>query len=214
MKTLIRVGFSAVTGVLLALDAGGQTQRSGNDAARVMQQLQQITAEKAQVQAENDKLQKELEDLKAQLAKTSGALAVSEQRVKKVEATSGKDSAAVLESNEALTKARAQLQELIGKFRETTQTLKDVEVDRDQVRTQLAGKDRELKTCVDRNAGLYMLNDEILQYLENRGMWSALKDKEPFTKVSRARLENLIEEYRYRVDELRVADKTSTAVAK
>lgn len=209
-----RLGFGTLAGLALALNAAGQTQRSGNDAARVMQQLQQITAEKAQVQAENDQLQKELEDMKAQLAKASGALAASEQRVKKAEVTSGKDSTAVQESNEALTKARTQLQELIGKFRETAQTLKDVEVDRDQVRTQLAGKDRELKTCVDRNAGLYVLNDEILQYLENRGMWSALKDKEPFTKVSRTRLENLIEEYRYRVDELRVADKTSTAVTK
>lgn len=206
---LLRVGLGAAS-LLLAFGAVGQVQRSGNDAARVMQQLQQVTAEKAQAQAENAKLKTEVEALKAQLAKASTALTVSEQRAKKA-APSAKDSAALQETNDALTRTRSQMQELVGKFRETGQILKEVETDRDRLRAQASNQERDLKTCVDRNAGLYLVSDEILRNLENRGVWSSLTQKEPFTQISRTRLENLIDDYRYRVEELRVVDKKSAA---
>lgn len=206
---LLRVGLGAAS-LLLAFGAVGQVQRSGNDAARVMQQLQQVTAEKAQAQAENAKLKTEVEALKAQLAKASTALTASEQRAKKA-APSAKDSAALQETNDALTRTRSQMQELVGKFRETGQILKEVETDRDRLRAQASNQERDLKTCVDRNAGLYLVSDEILRNLENRGVWSSLTQKEPFTQISRTRLENLIDDYRYRVEELRVVDKKSAA---
>lgn len=211
MKTLLQIGLGAAS-LLLAFGAVGQVQRSGNDNARVMQQLQQLTAEKAQAQAENTKLKTEVENLKSQLAKSTAAVAASEQRAKKVAAgLSAKESAAVQEINDALTRTRSQMQELVVKFRETGQTLKDVETDRDQLRAQASSQERDLKTCVDRNAGLYLVSDEILRNLENRGVWSTLSEKEPFTRISRTRLENLIDEYRYRVEELRVPDKKSAA---
>jgi chromosome segregation ATPase len=213
IKVLLKTGLGVVS-LLLAFGAVGQVQRSGDNSARVMQQLQQLSAEKAQAQAENTKLKTEVEDLKAQLAKTSTALNASEQRAKKVTAAASmKDSAAAQETNEVLTRTRSQMQELVVKFRETAQALKDVETDRDQLRAQGSTRDRDLKQCVDKNAGMYLVSDEILRNLENRGVWSSLTDKEPFTRLSRTRLENLIDDYRYRVDEMRVGQKKSTAAA-
>lgn len=211
MNVLLRTALGAAS-LLLAFGAAGQVQRSGNDNARVMQQLQQLTAEKVQAQAENAKLKTEVEALKSQLAKASTALTASEQRAKKVTATtSARDLAALQETNDALTRTRSQMQELVVKFRETGQILKEVEIDRDQLRAQASNRERDLKTCVDRNAGLYLVSDEILRNLENRGVWSSLTQKEPFTQISRTRLENLIDDYRYRVEELRVTDKKSAA---
>lgn len=211
MKALLQIGVGAAS-LLLAFGAVAQVQRSGNDNARVMQQLQQLTAAKTQAEAETAKLKTEVENLKSQLTKATAALAASEQRAKKVAAgLSAKETAAVQEINDALSRSRSQMQELVVKFRETGQTLKDVETDRDQLRGQLSSQERDLKTCVDRNAGLYLVSDEILRNLENRGVWSTLTEKEPFTKLSRTRLENLIDEYRYRVEELRVTDKKTAA---
>lgn len=208
MKHSIRFGLAL--SVVLAMTASAQTQRSGNDTARVMAQLQQLTAEKSQLSTENERLKKELEDLKAQLGKASSAQSAAEQRARKLEGNT-RDSAALQESNDALSKARTQTQELVGKFRETAQQLKDVESDRSEVRSQLTLRERELKTCVDRNAQLYIVTDEILGRMESRGSWQSLKDKEPFTQLSRTRLENLIEDYRYRVDELRIGTQPTTA---
>jgi len=108
-----------------------------------------------------------------------------------------------------LETTRNQLQELIGKFRETAQSLRDVETDRADVRTQLATKQRELNVCVDRNAEMYFLTNETLDRLAARGAFSAFTDHEPFTRISRTRLDNLIEDYRYRVNELHVEKSTA-----
>ena len=84
------------------------------------------------------------------------------------------------------------------------QTLKDVETERDGLRSATAGKERELTACVDKNAQLYLLGQEVLNEMESGGVWSALTAKEPFTRLSRTRFENLIDDYRYRVDELKL----------
>jgi len=213
MTVLSRMTLGAVS-LLLAFSAVAQVQRSGDANARVVQQLQQLTAEKAAAQAENAKLKTEVDNLKAQLTKATSALSASEQRAKQVAAgTSAKEAAAMQEINDALSRSRSQTQELLGKYRETAQALKDVEIDRSQLRAQASTQERDLKTCVDRNAGMYLLTDEILRKVEDRGVWSSLTEKEPFTKISRTRLENLIDDYRYRVDELRVKDKTAIAPA-
>lgn len=213
MTVLSRMTLGMVS-LLLAFGAVAQVQRSGDSNARVMQQLQQLTAEKAAAQAENAKLKTEVDNLKAQLTKATSALSASEQRAKQVAAgVSAKEAAAMQEINDALSRSRSQTQELLGKYREMAQNLKDVETDRDQLRANASTQERDLKTCIDRNAGMYMVTDEILRKVENRGMWSALSEKEPFTKISRTRLENLIEDYRYRVDELRMKDKPAAAAA-
>jgi uncharacterized phage infection (PIP) family protein YhgE len=168
-----------------------------------MQQIQQLTAERIQLQSDNTKLKSEVDDLKKQLQQATSGKAALEAKAKNLEVAAGRNEASSKDSTEQLEKSRAQLQEVIGKFRETTQTLRDIETDRNEKKTQLAQRDVAFKQCVDRNAGLYTLGSEILDKLEHRGVWDAMKGAEPFTKLSRTRLENLIDDYRYRVDELK-----------
>lgn len=192
---------------MLASGANAQVQRSGNADARVAQQLQQLTSERSALQAENAKLKQELEQAKAQLQKTGAATKALETRNRALEASAGHGTAASQQAEEQLERTRAQLQELVSKFRETAQTLRDVETERGTVQGQLAIKERELKTCIDRNAALYNLNTEVLDRMENRGFWSSVAEREPFTRLKRVELENLIEDYKYRADELRLQQR-------
>lgn len=194
----------AVTLCLLATASQAQVQRSGNADARVAQQLQQLASEKVALQAENSKLKQELEQIKAQLQKSSSAAKDLENRNRALQASSVNRATSNQQAEEQLEHSRAQLQELVTKFRETAQTLRDVELDRATAKTQLAAKEREYKVCVDRNAAMYELNDEVLDRMEDRGFWSQLAEREPFTRQKRTQLENLIDDYRYRVEELRV----------
>jgi len=98
---------------------------------------------------------------------------------------------------------------LIGKIRETAQTLREVETDRSQARSELSVKQRELNVCVDRNAEMYLLTNETLDRLPGRGAFATFADHEPFTRLSRTRLDNLIEDYRYRIEKLRVEKSTA-----
>jgi len=203
MKQKILLALLA-SGLLIGSFSEAQTQRSGNDATRVMQQLQQVTAEKTRLQAENDAMKKQLEELKAKLAKSGADQSVVQQQKRELEASNARQK----ESTDALEQQRTRMQELIGKFRETATQLQTVEADREQLKVSMTSRERDYKTCVDRNAGLYFLNDEILHRLEDRSWWDKTSEREPFTRIARTRLENLVDEYRDRVEELRVTRKT------
>jgi len=194
----------AVMLCLVGTATQAQTQRSGNADARVAQQLQQLANEKVALQAENNKLKQELEQVKAQLQKSAGTAKELEGRNRALQAASTNRASGDQQTEAQLERTRAQMQELVTKFRETAQTLRDVEMDRATAKSQLAAKEREFKVCVDRNAALYELNDEVLDRMEDRGFWSQLAEREPFTRLKRTQLENLIDDYRYRVEELRV----------
>jgi chromosome segregation ATPase len=181
-----------------------QAVRSGADNARVLQQMQQLAAERTALQADNAKLKDEVADLKKKLDQATTDSAAVAARTKNLQ----QESALAVESKkqmaESLEKSRGQMQELISHFRETAQNLKSVEVERNELRSQLDARNRAYATCVDRNVGLYEINRETLDRLEKHGFWSEVRDVEPFTQLSRARLENLIDAYRYRIEELKV----------
>jgi hypothetical protein len=49
--------------------------------------------------------------------------------------------------------------------------------------------------------------------MENRGFWSSLTEREPFTQLKRVELENLVEDYKYRADELRLQEQQRASAA-
>jgi ribosomal protein S19E (S16A) len=51
---------------------------------------------------------------------------------------------------------------------------------------------------------LYEINREILNRYEHVGLFTKVSADEPFTKITRTRLENLADEYRQRAQELQV----------
>ncbi len=212
MKKISYVSYVSIVMVVAAVQpCVAQTQRSGNDSTRIVQQLQQVTAEKARLQQDNDALKKELDEVKIKYSQAGAELGKAQQRVRQLESASSKQPVSNPGTEEALEKSKAQLQELIGKFRETAQSLKDAEVDRDGQVAARAAKERELSACVDKNAQMYLLSTEVLDRMEGQGVWSAMKTKEPFTRLSRTRLENLIDDYRSRVNELKLANKSASA---
>lgn len=205
MKTVtMLLSAVCVAAMSATVPAAAQTERSGNADARVVQQLQQLSVERAALQSENARLKEDVERLKKDLEKAGSGRAALEQRARAAEATANRGEASGKQAEEQLERTRAQTQELITKFRETAQTLRDVETDRAAVKGQLAGRERELNTCIDRNAGLYNLNAEVLDRMANRGFWSTVSEREPFTRLKRVELENLIDDYKYRADELRL----------
>lgn len=195
----------AISGLFLGPPQGyAQAVRSGGDNARATQQMQQLASERTALQADNAKLKAQVDELKAKLDKVSTESTSLSARIKNIETESNRGTESNKQLTDSLEKSRAQMQELITRFRETAQNLKAVEIERNDLRGQLDLRVRELHTCVDHNVDLYEVNRETLDRLDKRGFWSALGNAEPFTQLARARLENLIDAYRYRIDELRI----------
>jgi chromosome segregation ATPase len=211
-------GWLAVLTSVLAMVAGypalAQTARSGGNAsAQLMQQMQQLASERTTLQAENDKLKKQLADL----TKDRDALKAGQQTVDR----RAKESAAALQHSNAqretvdqeLTQTKAKMQELIAKFRETLTKMRDIETENTATKQTLAKREHELSSCVDRNVGLYKLNDEILTHLDRKssGLGSCMASTEPFTKIKRVRNENLVDDYRGRAQDLQVPPQVKPA---
>lgn len=57
-----------------------------------------------------------------------------------------------------------------------------------------------LSTCIERNLALYGTGIELLDRYGQRGFWQSLANHEPVLQLSRVKLENLIEDYRDRLD--------------
>lgn len=205
----------AVLAAGLVLGLGGQvvaqTQRSGSDNARLMQQLQQLTSDRARLQQDNAELQRRLGEQKGMVAGAGAEQARQGARVHRLQAENERLQASEAAASAALEKSRTQLQELVGRYRELAQTLRDTESERSGLQGSLQAARTGLDSCADRNAKLYLLGVDILDRLESRGFWSAVKDREAFTRLSRTRLENLVDDYRDRLQALRLAGTPAQA---
>jgi chromosome segregation ATPase len=184
--------------------AHAQTARSGSGPSAQMQaQMQQLASERTQLQAENARLRKELADLKKDRDALDSAKRAAEGRARSSQAAISSSAAQRQSAERDLEQQRARTEELVAEFRKTAQLLRDVESDRTTTKQSLATRDQELRVCVDRNRELYKVNGEVLDRLERRGAFGAAV-AEPFTRLKRTQLENLIEDYRYRADEQQV----------
>jgi chromosome segregation ATPase len=201
---LQRLTVSLMLAITAVSAAHGQTARSGSGpSAQIQAQLQQLASERTQLQAENERLKKELADLKKDRDALDSAKKAAEGRARASQAAISSSAAQRQSAEQDLEQQRARTEELVAEFRKTAQLLRDVESDRTTTKQSLATRDQELRVCADRNLALYKLNGEVLDRLEKRGAFGAAV-AEPFTRLKRTQLENLIEDYRYRANEQQV----------
>jgi hypothetical protein len=194
--------------------AEAQAVRSGGDNARAMQELQQLATERTALKADNAKLKDQVADLQKKLDKATAESSAVSARAKQLDAAAARGAESGKLASDALEKSRTQMQELITRFRETAQNLKNVETERNALRGELQVRDREYNVCVERNVGLFEVGREALDRLDQHGFWSKVRESEPFTQLARARLDNLIDDDRQRLKELRLEESKKKIVEK
>jgi len=198
--------------MIAALVAGGsvhaQTQRSGGgEAQKFMQQYQQLAAEHAAMQAQLADLKKQLDAAKADKAE----LAVVKKERDAAKASVGAAAATLSQAEktksaaeQSLEQSKQRMNELVARFRETLQNMKEIESDRNDSRKQLAERSTAYGQCVEDNLQLYKLSREVLDRYEHVGLFTKISASEPFTRITRTRIENFAEEYRIKADALKL----------
>jgi chromosome segregation ATPase len=193
---------------LIATNVAAQVQRSGGGGgaanAQLMMQYQQASSERSQLQADNAKLKKDLEELKKQLDAATRQAATSKVGVSRGAAELATAQAANERSARDLADSKARIQELIGKFRETITQLRAVEAERTQFQQQLAQSKDAFDQCAERNYALYQVNNEVLDRYAHEGTFGHLARAEPFTRIKRTQIDNLVLEYKQRAEEVRM----------
>jgi chromosome segregation ATPase len=185
--------------------AYAQVQRSGGEAQKFMQQYQQMAAEKTALQGQVEQMKKDLDAANASLA------AVKKERdllKARPAGASPADVAALTASKAAaersLEESKQRTVELVTRFRETVKNLKDVEADRTKMRSDLEARNTAFDKCAQNNQQLLDINADILNRYEHVGLFTKVGTVEPFTKLTRTRMDNLVVETRARAEELRV----------
>lgn len=210
---LSRTAAVAVAMIGLGVSAAqAQVARSGGGAsagqsAELVKQLQQLASERTALTAENAKLKKDLEDARKERDGLKGAQQALERQLKASTATvkALQDGAAARRNaaDQELARTKDNLQQLIARFRDTVQTMRQIETDRAAAKQTIAARDQSLNLCIDRNLALYRMNQEVLGRLEHQGVWGRLARAEPFTQIKRIELENLVDEYKSRAEDQR-----------
>ena len=199
----------AALGVLVWGPAGplsAQEARSGGgggESARIIQQYQQLAAEKTSLEAQVASLKHDLDAAKGELTTVKKERDALKSRSASVgaslsELTAGKEAA-----EKSAEQLKERMSELVTHYRETASNLKQVETDREQLRGKLAERSAAYDRCAADNLSLYEINAEILKRYEHVGLFTRVSSAEPFTRITRSRIENLVDEYRARALELR-----------
>jgi SMC interacting uncharacterized protein involved in chromosome segregation len=199
--------------LLFSLCARAQAPRSGGgETQKFMQQYQQMAAEKTALQTQLTQMKKDLDTAQTDLAATK-----KERDALKAQKARGDGSAAqIAQLNAAKESAEKSLEqfkqrttELVARFRETATTLKEVESSRNQLQADVRERSSAYDKCAQNNLGLFEINSEILDRYEHVGMFTKVGTADPFTRIARTRIENLVTEYRERALELKAKKPNS-----
>lgn len=197
-----------------------QTPRGGgggsSESQRIMQQYQQVSSEKAALQAQVAQMKKDLDGANTELAQVKKerdalkgrAAGSSAAALQLAQANASKEAA---EKSLELNKQRTA--ELVDRFKETIGTLKGVESDRDQLRRNFDELHVKYDKCAENNEQLYQIGTTVLDRYEHAGFFTKAGAAEPFTRIERARIDNLIVETHEHAEELRLKKTVPAAQA-
>jgi chromosome segregation ATPase len=212
---------AALLASLLALanTARAQTQRSGGnggESQRIMQQYQQVSAEKTALQTQLAQVKKDLDGARSELAAVKKERDALKTRAAGSSAAAAQQVASANASKEAVEKSlelnKQRTAELVERFKETIGTLKGVESDRDQLRRNFDDLNVKYDKCADNNEQLYEITNTVLDRYEHVGFFTKTATVEPFTRIARTRIDNLILETHEHAEELRLKKAAAPAL--
>jgi len=211
--------------MLYALGVAGNVSaavddKNERDAQRKLRlMMQSMQQEKVVLEGERNSLSEQVKSLNKQvddLKKSSESVSKKKgARVGELE----KELLSVKEENLSLSSklqtTQSSLEDLMVKSRESLQSLqKDLQTSVDQgdacksklqeSASNVSRQSQSIEMCEKKNTALYELNVEILDRYKKKGVWSALFQAEPFTQIKKVEMENIIQEYKEKLDSQKV----------
>ena len=178
-----------LTLILLALVVGqimkarADTTRRDPDDQRVLAKAQYLLK---QVSSERDALKADNAQLKTQLDAANARLAVQRK-------TSG----------EAIAKYRENTSSLGDHLREMTEKNQQLSADLLATKNDDMERTQQVRTCADNNLKIYQISMELANRYRKKGVFDALLQKEPVTQLKRVEIDNIAEQYKDLLGELK-----------
>jgi chromosome segregation ATPase len=191
--TTILITTLLVLVVTAPLRAEVRREGGGNDALRKAQyMLRQLNQENQELKARNAELQASLDELGKKQEETGSQLDKVNDRNNRLAARISSDA--------------DKFRELMLRYRETVQTLREANQDNSYLVKAVEEREAWIDQCRSRNDGLFEANSDLLQ----RYGKLAGKKSDPITGIGKVKVENEVQEYRFRLEDLQTREFKSS----
>lgn len=189
-----------------AWSASGEARNPAMERLRAAQQ--RLEAERSRLRAENAQLSETLESALEQ-SRGSERRAVTLQRTLREREEALRAAQTELDVvKRRLDTAEAQLAQANAGLVDGQRALESCRVEHGQLVTRssqdIGGLRTSLASCEQKNTTLYRYGLELSQRYADKGVWAALWQVEPFTRIEQVEIENILEGYREKLDDNRV----------
>lgn len=167
---------------------------------RAQAEMKKISDEKAALEQEKVTLSQELDAQK----KKSGELESSASRANKRKAALEKEVEARQQDKTKLSEQIEQLKKELAEsqlaLRDTRQNLQQETSEKKRLEQNLSARGKALEVCEANNQKLYQYHAELINRAQKRGSLDALLDRDPVLGLKRVEIENVLEEYRDKIE--------------
>lgn len=189
-----------------AWSASGEARNPAMERLRAAQQ--RLEAERSKLRAENAKLTETLENALEQSRSSERRAATLQRALREREEALRAAQAERDELKRRLDTAEASLAQANAGFDDSRRALESCRVEHGQLVTRTSqdidGLRTALANCETKNTALYRYGLELSRRYADKGVWAALRQAEPFTRIEQVEIENILEEYREKLDDNRV----------
>ena len=145
-------------------------------------------------------LRDENKSLEGQLRKSKERLQMLETKTRESDEAYAK---ARKESDEAIDRNKKKIQEMERNISRLDNELKKVTAEKQALQAELKETARDLERSEANNVRLCVIAEELVRKYREKGLGAILIEKEPLTKIGKVELEQLIDEYREKINQLR-----------
>lgn len=178
--------------VIAANDKDQKKQRQA--LRRMQQQLSEIQQQRSALDQEKTVLEETLKKTRDETESHKRSAASVAAKIPRLE----KDLDAASTERKEL---RSQLDEAIKRNEELSGQRNQLEQDLKNSTTALGKQNDQRKLCEKNNDELYQIGRELVDWYGGKGALNAILEAEPFTQIKRAEMENLLENYRDKIED-------------
>jgi chromosome segregation ATPase len=183
------------SGITMAAPAKDQKDQKRERQAlrRMQQQLTEVQQQKSAAEQETTALEEALKKTYSEVETHKRSMASAVAKARELEKDIEAANMEKIELRARLDEAAKQNQAVSARRDQLEQELKNTA-------SVLAKGNEQRKLCETVNGELYRIGRELVEWYGNRGAFNALLEAEPFTGVRRAQMENLLENYREKLE--------------
>lgn len=196
---LLLFALLCMSGAATHADASDKREREA--LRRVQQQMVRMQGDMAALEQEKTRLSADLDKAAASSKAEEGKAARLQRELGASKRQQASVSQELTLTKEALATTAQHLAETQKTLAETSRTLQQTEAEKRDLETLKARNARDMAVLERDNVALYALGRSLMDRFKHKTCGEILEEKEPFTGLKKVETENLMEEYRDKLDD-------------